>query len=123
MKKAVVNMTNWELYIHDDYYSLLGIADRHPTIGNNAYVSQTSQLVDYSNDQFLRKEKDLHIEGQKEIKEVIILDEKSNLAAIGMDEYKGEIEFVNGWLVLKCFCYNKLFEITHFLYHVVSWIK
>lgn len=114
MKKAVVNMTNWELYIHDDYYSLLGIADRHPTIGNNAYVSQTSQLVDYSNDQFLRKEKDLHIEGQKEIKEVIILDEKSNLAAIGMDEYKGEIEFVNGWLVLKCFCYNKLFEVTHF---------
>lgn len=30
-----------------------------------------------------------------------ILDEKSNLAAIGMDEYKGEIEFVNGWLLEK----------------------
>lgn len=35
------------------------------------------------------------------MKEVIILDEKSNLAAIGMDEYKGEIEFVNGWLLEK----------------------
>lgn len=48
MNKAIVNMTNWELYVYDEYYSLSGIADRHPTIGNNAYVSQTSQLVDYS---------------------------------------------------------------------------
>lgn len=30
-----------------------------------------------------------------------MLEEKSSLAVIGMDEYKGEIEFVNGWLLEK----------------------
>ena len=46
--KAVVNMTNWQLYVHDDEYSLSGYADNHPSLGKNVYVSRTSSMVSYS---------------------------------------------------------------------------
>lgn len=48
MGKATVNMTDWVLYVYDEYYDLSGIADNHPSIGKNSYVSHTSRLVDYS---------------------------------------------------------------------------
>ena len=41
MDKATVNMTNWELYVYEDHYSLSGTADIHPALGKNVYVSQT----------------------------------------------------------------------------------
>ncbi|MDD6657527.1 MAG: hypothetical protein PUE95_09595 [Lachnospiraceae bacterium] len=48
MNKATVNMTNWQLYVYNDKYSLSGTADHHPYMGKNAYVSRTSSLMDYS---------------------------------------------------------------------------
>lgn len=48
MGKAIVNMKNWELYVYDEHYNLSGTADKHPTIGINAYVSRTSSLVDFT---------------------------------------------------------------------------
>jgi hypothetical protein len=48
MNKAIVNMTNWELDVYDDEYSLSGTADHHPKLGNHTYVSQTSALIGYS---------------------------------------------------------------------------
>lgn len=48
MEKATVNMTNWELYVYDERYSISGTADNHPSLGKNTYVSRTSSLVNYS---------------------------------------------------------------------------
>lgn len=48
MDKTTVNMMNWELYFYDGRYFLSGIADNHPSLGKNAYVSMTSSLVDYT---------------------------------------------------------------------------
>lgn len=48
MDKATVNMTNWELYVYEDHYSLSGTADIHPALGKNVYVSQTSSLVEFN---------------------------------------------------------------------------
>lgn len=45
--KAIVNMTDWQLYAYGEDYSLSGTADNHPALGRNAYVSQTSALVSY----------------------------------------------------------------------------
>ncbi len=42
MDKPTVNMTNWELYVYEDRYSLSGTADFHPVLGKNAYISRTS---------------------------------------------------------------------------------
>lgn len=57
MNKATVTMTNWELYVYNDKYSLSGTADHHPYLGKNAYVSRTSSLMDYSfNDDVLTYE-------------------------------------------------------------------
>lgn len=50
MEKAVVNMTNWELYVYNDRYNLSGIADSHPNLGKDAYVRSTSSLVNYNMD-------------------------------------------------------------------------
>lgn len=47
-RKAIVNMTNWQLYVYNEHYSLSGIADNHPSLGKNTYVSRTSSLVSYS---------------------------------------------------------------------------
>lgn len=48
MSKATVNLTNWVLHVdEDEYYYLSGTADYHPILGKNAYVSQTSSLVDF----------------------------------------------------------------------------
>lgn len=46
--KAIVNMTNWELYVYDERYNLSGLADNHPSLGKSAYVSRTSSLVSYT---------------------------------------------------------------------------
>lgn len=52
MKKATVNMSEWELYIYNGEYNLSGIADNHPTIGRNQFVGYTSSLqrFDFEND-------------------------------------------------------------------------
>lgn len=47
MQKPKVNMSNWQLYVHDNEYNLSGTADHHPSLGNNIYVAQTSTMVDY----------------------------------------------------------------------------
>ena len=47
MSKATVNMTNWELYVYEEQYSLSGTADNHPSLGKNTYVSKTSSLINY----------------------------------------------------------------------------
>jgi len=46
--KAIVNMTNWQLYVYDEHYTLSGTADNHPSLGKNTYVSRTSSLVSYT---------------------------------------------------------------------------
>lgn len=46
MEKQVVNMTNWQLFVHNNEYNLSGTAEHHPSLGNNVYVAQTSSLVD-----------------------------------------------------------------------------
>lgn len=46
--KATVNMTNWQLYVYDEQYSLSGYADNHPSLGKNTYVSKTSPMVSYT---------------------------------------------------------------------------
>lgn len=48
MEKAIVNMSNWELYVYNEEYNLSGIADMHPRIGRNAYIAYTSKLKKYS---------------------------------------------------------------------------
>lgn len=50
MNKATVNMTNWQLYVYNDDYSLSGTADRHPSLGKSTYISRTSPLVSYQFD-------------------------------------------------------------------------
>lgn len=44
MKKAIVTMNEWVLYVHDGKYNLSGIADNHPKIGRNQFVAHTSSL-------------------------------------------------------------------------------
>lgn len=46
--KATVNMTDWQLYVYDEQYSLSGTADNHPSLGKNTYVSRTSSLVSFT---------------------------------------------------------------------------
>lgn len=46
--KAIVNMTNWQLYVYEDHYSLSGTADNHPSLGKNTYVSRTSSMASYT---------------------------------------------------------------------------
>lgn len=48
MSKPTVNMTNWQLYVYGDQYSLSGTADNHPSLGKNVYVSRTSSLENYT---------------------------------------------------------------------------
>ena len=48
MEKAIVNMSNWELYVFEGRYNLSGTADYHPSLGKNAYIAQTSTLQKYS---------------------------------------------------------------------------
>lgn len=48
MYKPTVNMTNWELYFYAEEYTLSGTADNHPALGKNAYVSETSAIVNCS---------------------------------------------------------------------------
>lgn len=55
MEKAIVNMTNWELYVYNDRYNLSGIADSHPNLGKDTYVKHIKELQKY---------------GQQEIKEI-----------------------------------------------------
>lgn len=45
MEKPVVNMSNWQLFVHNNEYNLSGTADHHPSLGNNVYVAQTSSLA------------------------------------------------------------------------------
>lgn len=47
MGKPIVNMTDWELYVYNEEYSLSGRADRHPRMGKDAYIYHTSKFVDY----------------------------------------------------------------------------
>lgn len=47
MGKTIVNMTNWELFVKNNRYNLSGFADKHPTLGENAYVAHTSSLEGY----------------------------------------------------------------------------
>lgn len=39
MEKAIVNMSDWELYIYDEKYNLSGIADIHLRLGRDVYVN------------------------------------------------------------------------------------
>ena len=48
MDKARVNMTNWQLYVYNEEYTLSGRADRHPELGKDAYIYYSSKLVAYS---------------------------------------------------------------------------
>lgn len=48
MEKAIVNMSNWELYVYNERYYLSGIADKHPKLGRNTYIAYTSKLEKYS---------------------------------------------------------------------------
>lgn len=47
MEKAIVNMSNWELYVYNEHYNLSGIAEIHPRLGRNVYVRHTSSLQNY----------------------------------------------------------------------------
>ena len=44
MEKAVVTMTNWELYVYDDRYNLSGVADNHPRLGKDVYIHYTTDV-------------------------------------------------------------------------------
>lgn len=44
MGKAIVNMTNWELYVYDNRYNLSGVADNHPSLGKDIYIRYTSDV-------------------------------------------------------------------------------
>jgi len=48
MSKPTVNMTNWELFVYEENYSLSGVADDHPHLGKEAYVYQTSGMKSFS---------------------------------------------------------------------------
>ena len=45
MKKPIVNMTNWELYVYNGRYNLSGVGDNHPELGRDVYIYHTSSLV------------------------------------------------------------------------------
>ena len=45
--KAMVTMTEWELYVYEARYTMSGRADYHPRMGKNAWVGRTSGLQDY----------------------------------------------------------------------------
>ena len=44
MEKAVVTMRNWELYVYDNRYNLSGVADKHPSLGKDVYISYTTNV-------------------------------------------------------------------------------
>lgn len=44
MKKPIVNMTNWELYVYKGRYNLSGVGDDHPELGRDVYIYHTSLL-------------------------------------------------------------------------------
>lgn len=44
MKKQIVNMSNWELNIYDNEYNIEGVADYHPRLGKDAYISYTTKV-------------------------------------------------------------------------------
>lgn len=50
MNKATVIMTNWQLYVYNEDYSLSGTANHHPSLGKNIFISRTSPLVSYQFD-------------------------------------------------------------------------
>ncbi len=52
MEKPIVNMIEWELYVYDEIFYLSGVAESHPKLGKNAYVSYTSamQHTDFKDD-------------------------------------------------------------------------
>ena len=45
MEKAIVNMTQWSVYVYNEVYNLSGIADNHPKLGKETFVSYTSKLI------------------------------------------------------------------------------
>lgn len=47
MQKAIVNMSNWQLYVYDSEYNLEGIGDIHPKLGKNVYIAYTSNVKNY----------------------------------------------------------------------------
>lgn len=44
MSKVIVNMSDWDVYVYEGEYNLSGIADNHPRLGRNVYISYTSTL-------------------------------------------------------------------------------
>ena len=42
--RAIVNMTNWSLYMYKEVYSLKGVVDNHPKLGKNVFVEASSML-------------------------------------------------------------------------------
>lgn len=44
MKRSIVNMTNWTVYVYDKRYNLSGTGDYHPSLGRNVYIARTSTL-------------------------------------------------------------------------------
>ncbi|MBO5303417.1 MAG: hypothetical protein J6A92_05150 [Lachnospiraceae bacterium] len=44
MKKNIVYMTEWQVYVYGGEYNLSGTADEHPVLGKHVYVAYTSSL-------------------------------------------------------------------------------
>lgn len=44
MKRSIVNMTNWTVYVYNKRYNLSGTGDNHPSLGRNVYIAHTSTL-------------------------------------------------------------------------------
>ena len=44
MDFPIINMSRWMIHTYKDWIYLSGIADNHPKLGINAYVSQTSEI-------------------------------------------------------------------------------
>lgn len=44
MNFPIINMSRWMIHTYKDWIYLSGIADNHPKLGINAYVSQTSEI-------------------------------------------------------------------------------
>lgn len=47
MKKEIVNMHKWELYIEGERYNLRGYADKHPRLGEDVYIERTTSVQKY----------------------------------------------------------------------------
>jgi len=48
MGKPIVNMTDWNLYVYEGRYNLSGVADAHPRLGRNTYITHSSSLERFS---------------------------------------------------------------------------